>query len=176
MGQKQGLDNLLEAARLLDGSGIRIVLAGEGNDRSRLVERAAAMGCGSLLFAPLQEDRRFAEMLRAADVLLVNQRPGVREMALPSKLGAYFAAGRPVIAAADAQSETAKEVDRSRAGRVVPPADPDALARRLIELRSQPEKARAFGQSGLAYAQAYMTDSALAGYDRFLERLVAARP
>jgi glycosyltransferase involved in cell wall biosynthesis len=176
MGQKQDLDNLLEAARLLDGIGVRIVLAGEGNDRARLVERAAAMACGSLLFAPLQEDRRFAEMLRAADVLLVNQRPGVREMALPSKLGAYFAAGRPVIAAADAESETAKEVDRSRAGRVVPPGEPDALARSLLELRSEPEKARTFGQDGLAYAKTYMTDSALAGYDRFLERLVAARP
>src|SRR5207237_2520984 len=38
MGQKQGLDNLLDAAVLLNGR-IRIVLSGHGNDRSRLMNR-----------------------------------------------------------------------------------------------------------------------------------------
>src|SRR4029077_20013153 len=41
MGQKQDLDNLLEAARLLQGRRITFVLAGDGNDRARLIAKAA---------------------------------------------------------------------------------------------------------------------------------------
>ena len=40
MGQKQGLDNLLETAALLNGN-VRIALVGDGNDRDRLERQAA---------------------------------------------------------------------------------------------------------------------------------------
>src|ERR1044072_2115054 len=36
MGQKQGLDNLLDTAALLNGGDVRIALVGDGNDRHRL--------------------------------------------------------------------------------------------------------------------------------------------
>ncbi len=55
-------------------------------------------------------------MLEAADALIVNQRASVTDMALPSKLTAYFAAGRPVIGAVAPDSETAAELRRAQAG------------------------------------------------------------
>ena len=60
-------------------------------------------------------------MLGAADVLLLSQRASVRGMSLASRLTAYFAAGRPVVAAASPGSEVAAEVRRSEAGVLVRP-------------------------------------------------------
>src|SRR5207253_2295922 len=103
MGQKQGLSNLLEAARLLERDKIRIVLAGDGNDREPLMLRARQLRVSNVSFMDVQAQGDFESMLSAADLLLLNQRPSVDAMALPSKLASYFASGRPVVAAVAAQ-------------------------------------------------------------------------
>lgn len=127
MGAKQGLENVVDAARHAEERRlpVRFVLLGDGNQRAAL--KARARGCDRVDFIdPLPGDA-FMEVLAAADVLLVNERPSLREAALPSKLTTYFATGRPVLAATDATSTTADEIRASGAGRVVPPADPEAL-------------------------------------------------
>lgn len=115
MGHKQGLSNLVEAARLLPGGPVRIVLAGDGNERERL-EREAANVPGGRIALGRRAPGAYEAMLAAADVLLVNQLPAVSDMALPSKLTSYFAAGRPVVAAVAAESEAAHEVTLAGAG------------------------------------------------------------
>ena len=82
-------------------------------------------------------------MLESADILLINQRSSVDEMSLPSKLTAYFAAGRPIVAAVPAGSETASEVDAAGAGIVVPPGKPKALMNAILELQSDPHRRKA---------------------------------
>lgn len=54
--------------------------------------------------------------LQAADILLVNEAPGLQDMALPSKLTSYFASGRPVVAATSATSVAAAEIRAAAAG------------------------------------------------------------
>ncbi|QSB24180.1 glycosyltransferase family 4 protein [Curtobacterium sp. 24E2] len=101
MGVKQGLGNVVEAARSVQDRGlpIRFVLLGDGNQRESLQQQAA--GIDSLQFlAPLPDDE-FAAALNSADVLLVNEAPGISGMAVPSKLTTYFATGVPVLAASD---------------------------------------------------------------------------
>lgn len=127
MGEKQGLENVVDAAWRAQerGAAVRFVLMGDGNQRPSLEERG--IGCTHLEFIPPVADSEFTSVLAAADVLLVNERPSLREAAVPSKLTSYFATGRPVLAATAADSATSDEIRRSRAGRVVAPADPDAL-------------------------------------------------
>jgi colanic acid biosynthesis glycosyl transferase WcaI len=178
MGQKQGLDNLLEASHLLRDTNIRVVLTGDGNDRERLTRRASELGPNGLSFLPVQPDGEFEAMLKAADVLVVNQREAVTEMALPSKLGTYFGSGRPVVAAVAANSGAAREVDAARAGRVVVPGDPRVLADALLEMRNLPRDERErLGLNGLAYAARYLTpEAAFHQYDCFLQGVAASRP
>lgn len=134
MGAKQGLENVIEAARLAEREGLplRFVLVGDGNQRERL--QRLAEGCASVQFvAPLPQDK-FTSALAAADVLLLNELPGLAETAVPSKLTSYFAAGRPVLAATEAESVSADEVRASGAGVVVSPGEPDALVRAALDL------------------------------------------
>jgi colanic acid biosynthesis glycosyl transferase WcaI len=128
MGAKQGLDTVIEAARLSESEGhsLRFVLMGDGNQRERL-ERAA-QGCSRIQFVDPQPEGRFTQILAAADILLVNEMPGMCSTAVPSKLTSYFTAGRPVLAATDPTSVTAAEVLASGAGELVRPGS----ARELV--------------------------------------------
>jgi putative colanic acid biosynthesis glycosyltransferase WcaI len=175
MGQKQGLGNLLDAAALLDGETIRIVLAGDGNDRTRLQAEARRRGLVGVEFLPMQGPGRWEELMQASDVLLVNQRASVADMSLPSKLTSYFPAGRPIVAAVLPDSETAREMQVAQAGYVVSPEDPVALRDVLLSLRRNPSGATAFGQCARRYAETYLSaEASLQRHEEFV-RAVASR-
>jgi glycosyltransferase involved in cell wall biosynthesis len=173
LGRKQGLDNMLNTAALLRGENVRIVLAGDGNDRARLEQRARDLALDDVQFIELQGPGRWEAVMAASDVLLVNQRASVTDMSLPSKLTSYFAAGRPVVAAASPDSETAREIDAAGAGFVVPPDDPERLHDAILAVRADSAAAAELGASGRRYAERVLfPDVALADYDRFLELVV----
>ncbi len=174
MGQKQGLDNLLDAAALVNGERVRIALVGDGNDRARLERLARERGLANVDFIPLQGPGDWEATMQASDVLLVNQRASVTDMSLPSKLTSYFASGRPIIAAVSTESETAREIEAARAGLVVPPADPVALRNAIVALMSAPTRAQEFRTSATHYAQSVLSrESALAEYEEFIDAIVA---
>ena len=175
MGQKQGLDNLLETASLLPRDGIRIALVGEGNDRARLERIARDRGLANVDFVEMQGPGNWEATMEAADVLLVNQRPSVMDMSLPSKLTSYFASGKPVLAAVSADSETAYEIKSAGAGVVVPPSEPAALRDAVIALRNDRAGTDALGAGGRAYADSKLApERALLEYDAFVERILRA--
>ena len=177
LGRKQGLDNLLDAAALLRGERLRIVLAGDGNDRPRLEERARELELDNVQFIELQGPGLWEAVMEASNLLLVNQRRSVTDMSLPSKLTSYFAASRPVVAAASADSETAREMDAAGAGFVVPPDNPHALRDAILKVRSNGVAAH-LGSSARRYAERTLVPAiALAEYDSFFEvALNGSRP
>jgi glycosyltransferase involved in cell wall biosynthesis len=172
MGQKQGLSNLIETAKLLESKRIRFVLVGDGNDKPHLVAKTKDLGLKNVSFVPLQPNGLYESMLRAADVLLLNQRASVKDMALPGKLTSYFASGRPVIAAIAPGSDADREIRKSQAGISVPPDDPAALASAVLSLRHDPARGDRLGLAGIEYAKRLLAKSqAFAAYDVFLDRL-----
>jgi colanic acid biosynthesis glycosyl transferase WcaI len=121
--------------------------------------------------------------MQAADVLLVNQRESVTDMSLPSKLTSYFAAGRPVVAAASGTSETAHEIRSAGAGLMVPPADPAAFRKAILSLKNDRARAEELGARGKRYAGTVLSaDTILGEYESFLyallesDRPLQARP
>jgi len=177
MGHKQGLDNLLDTADALRGEDVRIALVGDGNDRARLEREARERGLTNVDFIALQGPGKWEATMQASDVLLVNQRASVTDMSLPSKLTSYFAAGRPVIAAASHDSETASEIKAAEAGLVVPPADPAALRAAILALKDDRTRNQKLGTRAQEYAESTLSrDNALAEYEKFIYRLGTARP
>lgn len=177
MGVKQGLDNVLGAAREADqcGAKVRFVLLGDGSERRRLV--AAAAGIQRITFLDPLDDDDFVATLRAADVLLVNEKQGVAEMAVPSKLTSYFSAGRPVLAAAAGDGITAEEIRLSGAGIVIPPGDPRALLGAALSLAKGPSSADRLGRNGVHFCDAVLSESvALDKFEELINTLVAGQP
>jgi len=173
MGMKQGLERVFdyaaEAQRLAPN--LRFVLLGDGNQRSALAARAAHTANVDLM-APISEGE-LPNVLAAADILFVHERPGLREMSVPSKLTAYFSSGRPIVSAVHPASGTARAVEESGAGRVVPSGDASAVARTLSDLACDPEAAAELGARGLEYAGSTLgREAAMARLDRIVERVM----
>ena len=172
MGVKQGLANVVEAAKIAerDNQPLVFVLMGDGNQRAAL----EAMGTTACLqfIAPVPQDV-FTAVLAAADVLLVNERPGVKDMSVPSKLTSYFATGLPIIAATDSESVTAEEIEASGAGTRIDADRPELIVKAAMQLRNSPQTARALGRRGLAFRRSYLSaDSSLDSFHKLLLRLI----
>ncbi|MDD7940892.1 glycosyltransferase family 4 protein [Actinomycetospora lutea] len=175
MGLKQGLENVVDTARLADerGAPVRFVLLGDGNRRGTLEARGA--GVGRLQFLDPLPGERFPDALAAADVLLVNEAPTVAEMSVPSKLTSYFTAGRPVVAASWERSAAAAELRRSGGGVRVDPGRPQDLLD-AVQGITEPARAAALAAAGRAYAQEHLgATAAHRDYQRWVEGLAAAR-
>jgi len=179
MGKKQGLMNVIEAARLTaeecgaDPCGPRIywVFVGDGEDKAALFESVRRRGLEEIVrFVPFQRDEDMAAMFAAADVLLLNQLRAVKDTVIPSKLLTYMSAGRPAIAAVNASSQGAEILREADGGRIVAPEDPAALAdaaRWFMALA--PEQLSAFGARNRAYAEAHFDQrKILAAHERFM--------
>lgn len=176
MGFKQGLENVIAAAQLgaLSGSRVRFVLLGDGNQRAEL--QAAGAGISTLEFLPPVSEAEFPAALGAADVLLVNERPGVAQMAAPSKLTSYFAAGKPILAATDADGFTTHEIQASGAGILVPAGRPNLLLAEATRLGTDHRFAAQLGEAGCRYSAALLSvDAALDRYEQWIVDLAEMR-
>ncbi|WP_239498525.1 glycosyltransferase [Microbacterium sp. PM5] len=175
MGVKQGLHHVVDAGRLAHdrGARVRFVLVGNGSQRDELQQRAEAQPTTTQFLPPLG-DRDFTDILQAADILLVNELPGVAEMAVPSKLTSYFAAGRPVLAATDSTGITAQEVRAADAGLVVSAGDPSALLDGVSALMADRAAADLLGQNGKRYRETVLDETfAIDRFDSLLADLIA---
>lgn len=176
MGVKQGLENVVRAAQIAaeNALNIRFVLVGDGNQRHSL--EALANGTRNLEFRDPLPDHDFAAVLTAADILLLNERSGVSEMAVASKLSSYFQSGTPVLAATDPAGTAAQEIRDSAAGVVVESGNPLALLDAALSLGADPELRTALGANGIQYAAAELSEKAsLDKFDDWLRRLAVSR-
>lgn len=147
MGHSQGLQTVVDAWRqLTDLDDLRLMMVGEGQTRQLVVDALA--GDPRVTLLPTQARADLPDLLAAADVGLAPLRHGMAATSVPSKIYGIMAAGRPVIAGVDAGSDAERLVEQANCGRVVPPEDPDALARAIREMHADRDRARRAGERG----------------------------
>ncbi len=155
VGHAQDLDSLVRAATFLrDRDDIRIVLAGFGARHAEMVALACRLEVGDAVhFFPYQKRSRLPLSLSSADVHVVGLAKGLSGYVVPSRLYGILAAGRPVIAAAEDESETARLVREVGCGVVLPPGRPDLLARTIREAADGAFALDEMGRLGRAYVE-----------------------
>ena len=153
MGEKQGLEVLLDAAQLLsEEPHLRFVLCGEGAARPRIEKQAA--GLPNVIFGPLQPMEKLNLLLNMADIHVLPQRADAADLVMPSKLTGMLASGRPVVATAYPETEVGRVV--SRVGVLVPPESPFALAEAIRSLAHDAPRRRRLGRLSRAYAEEHL--------------------
>jgi colanic acid biosynthesis glycosyl transferase WcaI len=152
LGLTQGLEQLVEAARLLmEEPTIRIVLMGDGAAKGSLQQSVERAGLGNVQFIPFQERELLPWVLASADVSLIMLKTGMGRDSVPSKCYSIMASGRPIIASVDQGSDTWHMIQQVGCGLCVEPGSPRALAAAILELfRNDARRAR-FGALGRAY-------------------------
>jgi glycosyltransferase involved in cell wall biosynthesis len=134
--RQKGHVHLLDAAASVAGqlAGLHIVLVGDGELAEAIEARVAALGLDGRIHL-LGTRRDVPELLAASDSFVL---PSLWE-GLPVALVEAMASRMPVIASA--VSGTSQVMVAGVTGWVVPPGDPDALARAMVELVSDPSRA-----------------------------------
>jgi colanic acid biosynthesis glycosyl transferase WcaI len=88
-----------------------------------------------------------------------------------------MAAGRPIIASVDADSDTARWITESGCGLVTAPQDAEALAEAVRVLRGNPERAAEMGERGRAHLLTrFSRESVTRQYDALFREVATARP
>ena len=170
------LGRALEAAALLaDVPGLVLALVGEGLRKEALREKAAALGLANVRFLPFVPYAELADLLAAADVLLVPLDRSKSDLSVPSKLYTFMAAGRPILGLAAPGSEVAAVLGEHDCGLAAPPDDAAAVAAAVRALAAaSPERRRELGANARAYAVRHVSRrTVLARYDALLRSMVS---
>lgn len=129
VGFAQNLDALVRATTFLrDLDRLTVAVVGEGSRRAELIALAELLEADAVRFLPYQPRAALSESLSSASVHVVGLAKGLSGYVVPSRLYGILSVGRPVIVAADSDSETAQLVERVECGVVVPPGRPELLA------------------------------------------------
>jgi len=171
LGTAQGLETVVEAAvRLRDDPALRVVLVGSGSRLDWLRERKQTLGLDNLVLAgffPMDTVHQIFDRSSALLVSLTDE--AVFALTIPSKVQAYLAAGRPIIASLD--GEGARVVNEAGAGFTSPAGDVSALVDNIRRLRVLGDDDRAaMGRAGRAYFEAHFEMTQQVG---LLARLLA---
>ena len=171
MGEKQGLEILIEAARLLkEEQSIRFVLCGNGTARERLYESANDLT--NIVWLSLLPADKLNDLLNLADIHLLPQRADAADLVMPSKLTGMLASGRPVVATARAGTEIAQVLEKS--GKLVEPGNARWLAAAILELSGDAPLRSALGEEARRYALGNLSrDAVLSGLNIELRSMVA---
>jgi glycosyltransferase involved in cell wall biosynthesis len=152
LGMVQGLDTVVEAAALLGGAPeIVFVLVGDGADRPRLERMVRERNLTNVIFTGQHPSSAMPDFYRAADALLVHLKASeIAEHAIPTKVIAYLAAGRPIVCATGGAAGDL--VAEANAGPVAGAGDARALADAVTSLAAQPPAVReSLGSNGRRY-------------------------
>ncbi len=154
VGHAQNLDALVRATTFLrDLDDLVVAIIGGGARHADLVALVELLEADRVRFFGYQPRETLSLSLSAAHVHVVGLARGLSGYVVPSRLYGILAAARPVIVAADRESETAQVVERVGCGVVVPPGRPELLAEAIRNAHDGRYDLEEMGRLGREYVQ-----------------------
>lgn len=162
IGQAQAVEVIVEAALLLNNNtDIQFVVMGDGSARQWMLDEVQQKSLTNLHLPgrfPLESMPGFMEQASALLVTLADRE--IFAATVPSKVQAYMAAGKPIIACLN--GEGARLVEQAGAGLAAPAEDARALADKVLELYGAPAGVlQGMGANGRQYYQQHFDHSDL---------------
>ena len=136
-GRTHDLLSMVEAAKMLeDERDIHFLLIGEGSGKAEVVSRAKILGLNNIIFLPYVDRAELNTSLNASDVSVVVFKKGMAGISVPSRLYNLMAAGKPILAVVDDDSEVADVIREAKLGISVPPESPEKLAEQILSFKN----------------------------------------
>lgn len=154
IGEKQGLEIVINAAKELVDQKILFLIVGNGAGKEKLETLAAEQQLTNVSFLPLQPYELLPTLLKLADCHLVVQKRGVADAVLPSKLTNILAVGGNAVITAEPETELGKLcLSYPGIGVCVEPEQTDALVagiKKAMRLPAENETAKGYASENLA--------------------------
>ncbi|MFC1764459.1 glycosyltransferase family 4 protein [Planctomycetota bacterium] len=177
MGRANGLDYVIEAARLLSKRGrddIAMVLIGDGGQRPALQAKVIEYGLSNVIFQDPVPRADIAKAVAGAQACLTIFRPSQTNAWSPNKLFDSLAAGRPILI--NVPGWLGETVAGNQAGLCLDAHNPSALADALEKLSGDPMQCQAMGRQARAVAERDFDRMKLAArFESVLQKLVAEK-
>lgn len=154
-GPANGLDVVLNAAKIVGSSDIHFFLIGDGPEKKRLIEKVSQESLINVTFMEPVAKSQIPSLLRQADLLLHCLKPfdALKYGMSPNKLYDYLASGKPIIVSA---FDPDNIVEKAHAGIMVEPGNPGALADAVMSIYKMPAEQRdKLGENGRLYVEEY---------------------
>lgn len=155
IGEAQGIDLAIEAAKLLKDEKICWHFVGDGRSKDKLMNLVNKYNLGDKVkFYGFHPENEIPEYLKNADAALLILKPNpVFEMTIPAKLQTYFACGVPILGCVSGEGK--RIIEESKAGIVSENISVDALVKVCNEflklnqddLEKYKKKAYEYGES-----------------------------
>lgn len=177
LGTVQALDTILDAAeQLRDLGDLRFVLVGSGSREPWFSQELIRRGLTNVKLLGRFPPEAMPGLLDQASALLVTlARSPILSQTVPSKVQAYLAAGKPIIASLD--GEGARVIEEAVAGVSCPAEDATALAQACRKLYgAMPEDRERMGLAGRRFYEKHFDSGMLAAKLARLLRQVVGLP
>jgi colanic acid biosynthesis glycosyl transferase WcaI len=143
IGRFQHLEELVEAFASIDPAVAVLELLGEGRAKAGLQKIVEERAIGTVRFHKALPVADAFDFMRACDIGVVSLTPGLFRYAYPSKTFTYLAAGLPLLALVEEDSELARETRARDIGLAVDWGAPaHKLTKAIYELVSWPAEKR----------------------------------
>lgn len=161
LGPSQGLDGVLDvAARALEHPEVCFLFVGDGMMKESLQKRAAAEKLTNVVFKPFVAKQQYPELVKECDIGLVSLTSRNKTPVVPNKILGYMAAGIPVLAYLNAESDGHALAAASGGGISAVSADTDACYAALTALLAQAENLPVMGRNGCRYVREHFSRNA----------------
>ena len=169
VGFSQSLNLVFEAAAKFPE--VAFVVNGDGAARKKLQEDCAELA--NVYFGDYQPIERLSEVLATGDIHLVPLRTGLAAVSVPSKSYSILAAGRPMLAAIDLNTEIPNMLQQSGAGIAVEPDNAPAFIEALGRLVNNRDQLSEMGANGRKWVETHASPASVAA--RYEEIFLANR-
>lgn len=168
IGLAHDLENAVRAAKLVENENITLLFVGAGGEKKTVQACASELDASNVIFVGRQEKRDVPKWWSICDVSLVHLK-GSDELAaaIPSKIFEAMAMGKPVLFCGLAGAGT-YVIEQHNVGICVQPNAPEALAKAMLELKTDSDQFERYAQNSLASAPEY---SRVKQADKTLESL-----
>lgn len=133
LGHAQGLDNILQAIKLIDNKNLYFLFIGAGAKAETIKHFIENNPQSNVTLVGFQNRDEQNDFLNACDISIVTLSEGMFGLGVPSKSYNIMAAGKPIIFVGDENSEISLCVKEFNIGWVVEPNNPIALKDAFLE-------------------------------------------
>jgi len=171
MGHPQDLESIVECAEILnDDARFHFVFLGSGVKRKWLekkVQENELKNVSILTARPRAEQKLF---LNACDIGIVSLVKNMRGVAMPSRTYNFMAAGKPILALTEKNSEVARVIEEEQIGWIVPPSEPSKLLQVIYKIFDERNRLDEIGKRARKSAlNKYSVETAISKYRIFFK-------
>jgi colanic acid biosynthesis glycosyl transferase WcaI len=173
MGRTHGLELLLESVvELRTSESIHFVVIGTGAKKEWVEQKVRQAGLTNITLLPSQPQSELGVSLNACDIAIISFVPNMSGVSVPSRMYNVMAAGKPIIAVADPDSELARVIKEEGLGWVIPPGSSKAVSSLLLSVSRRPADLLEMGmRARRAVLEKYTLRHAIAAYEKVLTRM-----